>query len=345
MLNDLLKDPLFAKSAPCDTLCAKPLGFVDVGARGGVYEVVEPLAGVTAVLGFEPDEEECARMRAELIGSPWVVCDIEPWALGSEEGKAQLHLLSAATNHSLRAPNVDLIRRYNMVKFVEVGNCTLRTKRLDQILFGPRAAEGYWGEFLKLDTQGTELEILAGAQRTLSERTVTIITEVAFCQIYEGQKLFSEIELFLRPFGFSFYGFSTTHHRARKYLDKRKEVGRERALYADAVFFKDALPGGPQPAPLSERGNHVLFACAILLGYYDFALELALGTWAVGEEADRIKALIHKHATLPPSQSYDDAIALAERVRSNPERANIEVGRFVDQRRGRCDYDDVPAEV
>ena len=67
-------------------------------------------------------------------------------------------------------------------------------------------------------------------------------------------------------------------------------------FYADAVFFKDPLPGGPQREPLSMRGNHVLFACTILLGYYDFALELALATWAFGVEATRIEKLVRKCA-------------------------------------------------
>lgn len=343
MVDDLLIDPQFAESGPCATLRAKPLGFVDMGARGGVHEVVEPLAGVTAVLGFEPDEEECARIRAELATtSPWARWRIEPFPLAAGDGDALLYLTAGPMCHSLRPPNVELIRRYNIWTMEKVGSVPRRTTSLDKILFGPLAAEDYWGEFLKLDTQGMEFEILEGAQRTLAERTVAILTEVEFFQAYEREKLFSEIELFLRELGFSFYGFATMHYRSRKLLDKSKEAGRERAFYANAVFFKDPLAGAGQHTPLSQRGSHVLFACAMLLGYYDFALELALETWAVGAEAGQIKELVHRRATLLLSQAYEDAMALAERVRANPARANIEIGRFVDQRRHRCDYDDVP---
>lgn len=340
-LNSLLLEPLFAESAPCATLRTKPLGFVDIGARGGVHPLVEPLAGVTAVLGFEPDEEECARLNAELAsGSPWAACSIEPLALAAGDGSAQLYLMSAPTNHSLRPPNIQFTRRYNMVKWEQVGVIPLRTTNLDKILFGPRAQEDYWGEFLKLDTQGTEFEILEGTQRTLTERTMAIISEVEFFQVLEGQKLFSDVEMFLRERGFAFYGFATMGLRSRKLLDKRKEAGRERLFYADAVFFKDPLPGGPQRMALSERGNYVLFACAMLLGYYDFALELALETWAVGAEAKRIEELVRKRAALPPLQAYNDALELGQRVQANRELANVEVGRFVDQRRHLCDYND-----
>jgi hypothetical protein len=34
-------------------------------------------------------------------------------------------------------------------------------------------------------------------------------------------------------------------------------------------------------------------------------------------------------------------MALAERIRANPARANVEVGKFVDARRHLADYDDV----
>ena len=342
VLNSLLSEPLFAESAPCATLRSKPLGFVDAGARGGVHSLVEPLAGVTAVLGFEPDEEECIRMNTQLTaGSPWAASCIEPIALAAEDSTAQLYLLSAPTNHCLRQPNIRFTRRYNMVKWQQMGVVSLRTTSLDKILFGPRAQEDYWGEFLKLDTQGTEFEILRGAERTLAERTVAIFSEVEFFQVMEGQKLFSDVEVFLRERGFAFYGFATTGYRSCKLLDKRGEAGRERMFYADAVFFKDPLPGSPECRVLSERGNHVLFICALLLGYYDFALELASATWASGAEAERIEKLVRKCAALPPSKAHNDVQELARRVQTKPDVANIEVGRFVDRRRHLCDYNDI----
>jgi len=344
-LNSLLTDPLFAASAPGVAFQSKPLGFIDIGARRGAHPCIEPLAGATAVLLFEPDREEFDRLQSNLVSEvPWKVCQIEPQALAAASGSAQLHLYSNPNNCSLRPANFNLVERYNIAGFEPKGSVSLPVVSLDQILFGDRAEEDYWGEFLKLDTQGTEYEILQAAQRTLSERTMAMIVEVEFCHLYEEQKLFSELEILLRESGFSFYGFAKINHRSRKrvpQLDKHKEIWRERALHADAIFFKDPLPGGPKQVSLSERGNYVLFTCALLLGYYDFALELALETWAVGEEAKRIEKLVRQLAALSPAQSYSEARSLAERVREKPEFANIEVGRFVDRRRQWCDYDDV----
>jgi hypothetical protein len=93
--------------------------------------------------------------------------------------------------------------------------------------------------------------------------------------------------------------------------------------------------------PLSKRSNYVLFACALLTGYYDFALELAIKTWAQGEEAKRIEQLVHRVAHLDPAETYKKLLTLIDRTKANPERTNLEVGRFVDERRHINDYDDV----
>ena len=340
MINDLLDDPLFARSAPHESLLGHPLGFVDIGARGGIHEVVEPLAGATAVLGFEPDEEECKRLSLRSAELPWADYRIEPLALAGGRGRGRLRLLSWSQNNSMLSPNKEFVRRYKMSRFEEVGSNSVRTTTLDEAVFEDSKTK--WGEFLKLDTQGTELEILQAAERTLSERTVAIMTEVEFAQLYQDQKLFSEVELFLRRRGFSFYGFMSTHHRSQKRLDKRIEAGRERLLHGDAIFFKDPLPGGFSERPLSDRGNHTLFVCAVLLGFYDFALELALNTWAKGSEGSRIEKLIHARAFLPAGKTSREVELLAKRIRAKPRLANVIVGHFVDERRNLHDYQDTP---
>jgi hypothetical protein len=183
---------------------------------------------------------------------------------------------------------------------------------------------------------------LQGATRTLTERTVAIVTEVAFCELYKGQKLFSEVELLLREHGFSFYGFPKIHGRSCKLLDKRTHVTAERAFYADAVFFKDPLPGASNRKSVDERGVYVLFTSALLLGYYDFALELATKTWATdANELSRIQKLISGLAQNNPVNTHNAITELAQRVSNKPELANVMVGGFVDTRRRLCNYDDV----
>lgn len=340
MTNDLLDNPDFAGSSISSDLRTMPLGFIDIGARGGVHKIVERIAKLTAVLAFEPDPKECAELRDQMLNSTWANYSVEPIALGLKDDEAQLHVLSSAVNSSLRLPNPEFVRRYAMTGFEVVKKIPLRTTSLDKLLFAERSQESFWGEFIKIDTQGTEFEILQGAERTLRERTVALIVELEFFEMYSGEKLFSETEQWLRALGFSFYGFDL-HCRSAKLLDKKRSAGRERAFFADTIFFKDPLPGGLWKSPMNPRALHVLFIAALLQGYHDFALQLALETWAKGDEAEQIQRLVENEAARIAARACDDALALAERVRGNPERAAVEVGKFVDARRYLADYDDV----
>jgi len=62
-------------------------------------------------------------------------------------------------------------------------------------------------DFLSLDTQGSEYEILEGAQQTLKSSVVALVLEVEFHQLYKDQKLFGDISKKLSDLGFDFVKF------------------------------------------------------------------------------------------------------------------------------------------
>lgn len=342
-MNVLADCAYFIESQVGKSLLSKPLGFIDIGARGGAHDLVEPIAKLTAVLGFEPDVPECERlMTLPAVYEPWAKFLLKPVALAGSKGSATLKLLSSNTNHSLLSPNTDFTSRYNMVKWKEIGQCSLETDTLDAILNEPDMKTNRWAEFLKIDTQGTEYEILQGALSSLKRETVAVVAEVAFCELYKDQKLFSDVEALMREQGFSFYGFTTLHTRSQKYLDKKSFATRERVIYSDAIFFKDPLPGG-YTGHFDERNAYTLFTIALLLGFYDFALELANGTWlksANQEERTHIEMLVQWCARNNPEDSMAEVNRVAQLANENPELSNVIVGGFVDQRRFYCDYDD-----
>lgn len=339
--NSLLNNPLFKASAACRGLEEKKLGFIDVGARGGVHDYVLPVAAVTSVLGFEPDEAECQRLRASKSAALWAEFNPLPFALAEDHMEKTLHLVSAATNHSLLPPNPVYVQRYNMQKnWTLIGSEKMQAVTLDSVLC--TQINGFFADFIKLDTQGTEYEIMLGGLDTLTNQTTTIVCEVAFCELYQGQKLFSEVEMLLREHKFSFYGFMPIHTRSKKLLDKKQHVTTERALYADAVFFKDPL--SMPEINLSQRQVFALFTSALLLGYYDYALELAAETWlksADAQESQRIHALVAELSALDPAHTVGALNELVSRVEKNHAMANVLVGSFVDKRRVYCDYDDI----
>ena len=339
--DSLLAHPDFARLPVAAALRTIPLGFVDVGARGGAHPVMEPVAGATAVLAFDPDADALAGLRAGEGGAAWAAYDVDPNGLAAFEGEAMLHLCTAPTNHSLRPTNAAIVARYAMAKFLPAGTVTVPVTTLDAAIFGMRQGRAGLGEVLKIDTQGTEHEVLTGAVRTLGERTVAVLAEVAFLPIYEGQALFSDVEALLRGHGFSFLGFTAVFHRSRKRVDKRRSTGRERWLYADALFVKDPLPGGG--GVLDDRGKGVLFTVELLFGYFDFALEVADDLWADApthrEAAGRLVADLSR---ADPAATGERVAALAATVAAAPGDANVLAGRFVDSHRTAFDYSDVP---
>ena len=215
------------------------------------------------------------------------------------------------------------------------------TNTLDFLLAHVLSPDHPWGEWMKLDTQGTEYEILQGAQQTLRDRTVAVVTEVSFFQSYAGQKLFSDLDVFLRALGFSFYGFTEIHYRSGKRLDKLQEAGRERIFWAEAVFLKDPLAGGFLQKPLSARHHYALFLCAVLLEYDDFALELLRPDLFSDRDRQTWAEFIHQHAQQSPETSRQEAMELVQRIEHHPERAAIEVGHFVDRRSLHLNYEDI----
>jgi len=75
----------------------------------------------------------------------------------------------------------------------ETADRFFRSQKLDRI------------DFLKLDTQGTELEILKGAHEYLSAGKIAVIkTEVSFLPVYRDACTFSDVDRFLKEQGFLF---------------------------------------------------------------------------------------------------------------------------------------------
>ena len=63
-------------------------------------------------------------------------------------------------------------------------------------------------DFLSIDTQGSEYEILQGAKDTLRSSVLALIVEVEFHPLYQGQRLFGDLSTLLSDQGFSFVRLS-----------------------------------------------------------------------------------------------------------------------------------------
>src|SRR5262249_54442823 len=148
-------------------------------------------------IGFEADEAETNRLRAHARPNERYLTG----ALDRERGRALLHHCVVPTRSSLYEPDLDAVADlFGTSAPFEVD----RVESIDVSTIDAVWASGNLPppDFLKLDTQGSELDILRGGRNVLDTSVIGIETEVEFLPLYKNQPLFPEVFEFLRSQGF-----------------------------------------------------------------------------------------------------------------------------------------------
>ena len=156
---------------------------LDVGANRGQYgRFLRTEVGYTGcIASFEPQSEALRELEARANPDPlWRVFGV---ALGAETGQLPLNVMQQSTFTSFLAPDlstVPTLARMNSVVQVEMA----QVKRLDDVVHEVRDAFDCHCFYLKLDTQGFDLEVLKGATATLPS-IAALQTEVSVLPLYQ----------------------------------------------------------------------------------------------------------------------------------------------------------------
>lgn len=185
-----------------------PLTLVDVGARWGMPKRWDALGGHAVALCFEPDADETALLAAQ---APDHVTYI-PIALGAPgQSVATLHVTEQPACSSVYAPIESLHDYYPALSEIRtVRKVDLPLQTLDAVLM-ERCISSV--DSVKLDTQGSELDILRGGVNALKDCALVDV-EVEFNPIYHGQPLFCDVDRFMRDHGFVLWRLSDICHYA-----------------------------------------------------------------------------------------------------------------------------------
>lgn len=173
---------------------------LDVGANSGHYATELRSNGYTGrIVSFEPLADAHATLeRAARVDSAWKVAS--RMALGDADGEITIHV----AGNSLSSSILDMLPEHERAApgSAFVGSESVPLHRLDQI------ASGYLGDaksvLLKIDTQGYEDKVLAGASGII-DRIAAIQTELSLVPLYAGQPLFDEMRTRIESMGFELF--------------------------------------------------------------------------------------------------------------------------------------------
>ena len=238
---------------------------VDVGALFGALPMLyAPLLKIqgTEVIGFEPLRAECDRLNG-LFGPRHKFL---PYAVG--DGRKSLFYRTQFINcSSLLEPDLKLMSHFqNLADFCRpVATSEMITVRLDDV------PEARGADYIKIDVQGAEDQVLAGAHLCL-DSVLALQTEIEFLPIYKGQPLFGDLDATLRSRGFMFHRF--TNLEGRTLLDSGfvdGETCRSQQLFGDAMYIRPIDSWGDLT---SDRVLKLALILDSLCGSRDFCASL-----------------------------------------------------------------------
>ncbi len=280
-----------------------------------------------SLIGFDADEAEVRRLEHEFAHQEHM--RFVPRALGSKPGRSTFYRTREPGGSSLFRPDVAHVSHLPVWDGGEIdGTVEVEISTLDSWAAETRVDRV---DSLKLDTQGSELDILRGGRSCL-EGVRHIEVEVAFNEISDGAPLFGEVDAFLRKQGFALW-------RLRDLVCHALEGARDPPRAKEFFWYQSSaqevsMPGGQliwcnahyvkrdmyEPGQQLDWEARLRDACLVeVLGFHDLAI-LSLNRLLEGgcpsEVHSAAESFLASAAT--PSAIPDEAAAAA--LRSTVER-------------------------
>jgi FkbM family methyltransferase len=277
-----------------------------VGGRWGNYAFprLPAFAGEFVEVLYEADTDAIAAIHQAGKDRPNELIVI-PACLADRDGDGLLHIYVNPGLTSLRELNRVLDHRIQNTFGVDFnfGNDGARllqkrkiaTQRLDGLV-AAQPAPCPPPDFLSLDVQSGEYEVLQGARDALEQSICGLIVEVEFGEMYVGQRRFQDVYDLLDGAGFDFVRFlSIGETSLRAPLGFRGDGYQD---FADALFLRRC-----DRVPRDDAGRS-----AMLTKLCFFAL-----TFGVVELAVQCLTALHG-ATLPEATAYERFVAACRDV-------------------------------
>ncbi|MFA6119451.1 MAG: FkbM family methyltransferase [Parachlamydiales bacterium] len=165
---------------------------VDVGSTGGVEEHFKEIEEILHVITFDPDP------RAETIKTKGKFENFNIGLWSSKDVK-KLYLKRYPQASTFYDLNEKLLFGFlNSFCHENVGEENFEVNSLENILL----SKNIYPDFIKVDAEGSDLEILKGSEKFLSNSCLGVQAEVSFADRHLNAPYFSDIDQYLRKFGY-----------------------------------------------------------------------------------------------------------------------------------------------
>lgn len=177
---------------------------LDVGANVGQYHdfLREKVGYQGLIVSFEPVSRNVTILQQRRMNDPkW---EIVGHALGRNRGSLPIHVMKSDQFSSFLSPDNSAVPTFdglNEASHTEI----VAVHRLDEILPELQRRHGFRNIYLKLDTQGFDLEVLGGATAVLPS-ILALQSEASIINIYEGMPGYMDTIRFLNDCGFDISG-------------------------------------------------------------------------------------------------------------------------------------------
>lgn len=210
------------KSAWLDrVMTASPLIVCDIGANGGLEERWKRLKQYCFFILFEPRDD----------GVPKPGQAVFKTALWSSKRVLPFYTTAFPQASSLFLPNAPIVSRHNNAENMEiVSTDEIAVDAMDNVI-----GNAYRPDFIKIDTEGADLEILKGAERIIGDRCLGLQVEVQFEKMRIDSPVFGECDLFIQKHGYVLWNLYLM-----RFVAASNRIGattNHQVTVADAVYF------------------------------------------------------------------------------------------------------------
>ena len=174
----------------------------DVGAcTGSVSSQYNTLFKKTVIYSFEPYFPSFEILKKAM--SRFNNVKVFNIALSDKTGQSAFHVNKSFATNSILETHADSGKNWDNEALNTIEEIKIDTITLDDFIDQNQIDKI---DILKLDTQGTEYQILEGASKSIEQNKIPLIyLEIITMPTYQQQKSFDEILLLLRNKGFSLY--------------------------------------------------------------------------------------------------------------------------------------------